>query len=331
MYCVYMRKIIKTFVIIFCIYSAVFMFHSEQSANFMLALLAFCFIPWLILRRYFQNSLFRGSIRLVPIEFVQNKSTIANQNCIIKYTPDEKIFVMDSLVTRQTRDLRSFTISEKDTKNLNRCWNYICRIFDEQTYFDTIVSLFEKEKCNVKIVLIPSPKNSQNNTQKDPEIPQTQNEKIILNTSENEDKTAKNNIKTERIIDMPKIENQPQKQIFDMSEIKKAEDNLNKQNKDEVNLIDLANIGNKNSSNNKININTATSEQIATLPGINIVGAKKVIEYRNKEGYFKSIDEFIDIAGVKSHFVSPIKEIIIIDTPKTDQIKQNTNERIVDL
>lgn len=82
----------------------------------------------------------------------------------------------------------------------------------------------------------------------------------------------------------------------------------------------------------KIDINNASSEEIANLPGVNIVGAKKVVEYRNKNGLFKSEDEFIKIAGVKPHFVDKIKSMILIGKSQTTTDKDNDDGsgRIVD-
>lgn len=48
----------------------------------------------------------------------------------------------------------------------------------------------------------------------------------------------------------------------------------------------------------KININTATKGEFATLPGINEVLAETIIEYRNTHGYFKSTEEIMKVAGI---------------------------------
>lgn len=43
-----------------------------------------------------------------------------------------------------------------------------------------------------------------------------------------------------------------------------------------------------------VNLNTATATQIATLPGIGEKAAQRIIEYREKNGGFKKIEEILE-------------------------------------
>lgn len=62
----------------------------------------------------------------------------------------------------------------------------------------------------------------------------------------------------------------------------------------------------------KINLNTATEEELMTLTGIGQSKAKSIIQYREKKGRFKSIEEIKEIEGIKSGVFNKIKEQIVV-------------------
>ena len=47
-----------------------------------------------------------------------------------------------------------------------------------------------------------------------------------------------------------------------------------------------------------VNINTATSEQLDTLPGVGPVTAQKILDWRAAHGAFSSVDELLEIDGI---------------------------------
>lgn len=55
---------------------------------------------------------------------------------------------------------------------------------------------------------------------------------------------------------------------------------------------------NNNSSSNLININTATKEDLDTLPGIGPATAQKIIDYRQEHGNFSSIEDIKNVKGI---------------------------------
>lgn len=62
----------------------------------------------------------------------------------------------------------------------------------------------------------------------------------------------------------------------------------------------------------KININKATQEQLSTLYGIGEVKAKAIIEYREKNGGFKSIDDLGNVDGIGSKTVDKLRDKVDI-------------------
>lgn len=59
-----------------------------------------------------------------------------------------------------------------------------------------------------------------------------------------------------------------------------------------------------------ININTATSEELQTITGIGESKAKNIIEYRNKKGKFKSIEDIKNVEGIGDSLYETIKVYI---------------------
>lgn len=51
-------------------------------------------------------------------------------------------------------------------------------------------------------------------------------------------------------------------------------------------------------SNGKININKATVDELMTIPGIGQVKAQSIVDYRNENGKFNSVDELTNITGI---------------------------------
>ena len=80
---------------------------------------------------------------------------------------------------------------------------------------------------------------------------------------------------------------------------------------EEPNIPDNAVIPEDN-NNGKININTATSEELQTLSGIGESKAQAIIDYRNTNGPFNSIEEIVNVSGISENLFAKIKEDITV-------------------
>lgn len=47
-----------------------------------------------------------------------------------------------------------------------------------------------------------------------------------------------------------------------------------------------------------VNLNTATTAELETLPGIGAKVAARIIEYRQKKGPFKKVEELMNVQGI---------------------------------
>jgi comEA protein len=65
-------------------------------------------------------------------------------------------------------------------------------------------------------------------------------------------------------------------------------------------------------STEKINLNTATEEQLQSLPGIGPSSAKNILEYRNKAGKFNRIEEIINVKGIGEKKFQKIKDRLTV-------------------
>ena len=68
-----------------------------------------------------------------------------------------------------------------------------------------------------------------------------------------------------------------------------------------------------------INLNTATAAQLETLPGIGPASAKRIVEYREKNGAFKKIEELMNVKGIGEKSFLKLKPLITVGTDKAEK------------
>jgi len=62
----------------------------------------------------------------------------------------------------------------------------------------------------------------------------------------------------------------------------------------------------------KVNINTATVEQLTALPGVGPALANRIVEHRQKSGAFKSTQELMNVKGIGEKNFGKIQTYLVV-------------------
>ena len=65
-----------------------------------------------------------------------------------------------------------------------------------------------------------------------------------------------------------------------------------------------------------LDLNTASAEDLAKIPGITAELADKIIAYRNKYDYFLDVDELLEIDGITDALYKKIKPYVTVKDQK---------------
>ena len=68
-----------------------------------------------------------------------------------------------------------------------------------------------------------------------------------------------------------------------------------------------------------VNLNTATADQLATIPGVGAKMAERIIDYRQKNGGFKKVEDLMNVSGVGEKSFLKMKPLIIVTAAKPGQ------------
>ena len=65
-----------------------------------------------------------------------------------------------------------------------------------------------------------------------------------------------------------------------------------------------------------VNINTAPASELDRLPGVGAVIAGRIIEYRQKHGAFKSVEELAKVRGISPQKAEKMRKFVVVDDTK---------------
>ena len=71
-----------------------------------------------------------------------------------------------------------------------------------------------------------------------------------------------------------------------------------------------------------VNINTATEQELQSLPGIGPAKAKQIVDHRKANGNFKTIDDLKNVKGIGDKTFDKFKGQLAISGPTTVEAAQ---------
>ena len=101
--------------------------------------------------------------------------------------------------------------------------------------------------------------------------------------------------------------------VYTNDEVKKNNNKLACDTKCNCEVIEINNcIERENSNSEKVNINTASLDELMTLTGIGESKAKAIIAHREENGLFNSIEDIKNVSGIGDALFESIKDNITI-------------------
>ena len=73
-----------------------------------------------------------------------------------------------------------------------------------------------------------------------------------------------------------------------------------------------------------VDLNTATAEELDTLPGIGESLARRIIAYREANGPFGSIEEIMEVSGIGEAKFAELKDRVTVDNGKGEVTNEDS-------
>jgi competence protein ComEA len=67
------------------------------------------------------------------------------------------------------------------------------------------------------------------------------------------------------------------------------------------------------SSASRVNINTATSDQLDALPGVGPATSKAIISYRIRKGPFGKVEDLLNVPGIGPAKVAALRDFVTVN------------------
>ena len=66
----------------------------------------------------------------------------------------------------------------------------------------------------------------------------------------------------------------------------------------------------------RVNLNTASVEELTALPGIGPSYAKRIVDYREKNGPFKKVEDLLNVQGIGEKTFEKLRDRVTISSGK---------------
>lgn len=81
---------------------------------------------------------------------------------------------------------------------------------------------------------------------------------------------------------------------------------------DQQDAVSSSTFSDKSSASGKLDLNTATQEDLDSLDGIGPVLASRIVAYRQENGPFRSVDDLKKVSGIGEKTLEKLKNFLIV-------------------